>query len=102
MKKSLLLKVIGTVCVLSLLLGALYVPMSFGASAATIPVTDDEVMVFSFEESENPVKSTSDPNNLTRGDDGIGIAGWGLKPRTDGDVNGIGVLHDYDADCLHS
>lgn len=98
MKKSLLLKVIGTVCVLSLLLGALYVPMSFGASAATIPVTDDEVMVFSFEESENPVKSTGDPNNLTRGDDGIGIAGWGLKPRTDGDVNGIGVLHDYDAD----
>ncbi len=98
MKKSFLLKVIGTVCVLSLLLGALYVPMSFGVGAASIPVTDDETILFSFEPEEDPIVNNSDDENYSRAGDGCGIAGFGLSLITAQDVgvNCIGHIHNAD------
>ena len=75
--KGYTVKMLGVLCVVALLISAIYVPLSFSASAAAIPVADDETVLFTFSDEEGSVKNTSDPNNLTRGDDGIGCVGWG-------------------------
>lgn len=82
-------KVLSLICAINLLIAML----PFSVNAAVIDVSDNESVVFSFEENENPVMDTSDPNNLARGNDGIGCTGWGLHPRSDGDVNGLGYFH---------
>lgn len=91
LKREVFTKILSLLCTVTILLSALFISNGFSVSA--IIVNDDETIVFSFEENENPVMDTSDPNNLTRGGDGFGCVGWGLHPRSDGDVNGLGYLH---------
>ena len=93
LKMEVFTKILSLLCTVTILFGALLVSNGLSVLAVDINVGDDETVVFSFEESENPVMDTSDPNNLARGDDGIGCIGWGLRPRTDGNVNGLGYLH---------
>lgn len=95
--KSLLIKVMGIVCTLALLVGAIYVPVSLYASAAVLPVEDDETLLFTFNSDEGSVTGQGDPNNLTRGDDGVGCAGWGIGISTREDrpqrFDKLGVYH---------
>ena len=79
MKKTnkMLAKVLGVICVLTLLVSALYVPMSFGASAAAIPVEDNQTITFNFD-----------------GADGAGCSSWALHTfDASNGVRGVGWLH---------
>ena len=73
-----LVKVIGLVCTLALVLGAVYVPVSLSAFALTIPVTPDETVTFGFETEEKSVEYNGGANN-DRGEDGFGVASYAFK-----------------------
>lgn len=98
--KTMLIKVLGVISALTVLIGAIYVPMAFTASAAVIPAADDQTVVFTFDEGEGSVTGQGDANNLTRGDDGIGCAGWGMHITTREDRQNrwykLGYLHTND------
>ncbi len=86
---SFLVKIIGLVCTLALVLGAIYVPVSLSAFAATIPVTPDETITFGFEPAERPIEGVGDlPLNDTRGGDGLGVSGWATQVTTLSDYDG--------------
>ncbi|MBR2044499.1 MAG: InlB B-repeat-containing protein [Clostridia bacterium] len=79
-------KALGIICAFMLILSALYVPLSFSASAATVnsvPFVDDVPYVFDFENTE-----TDEGVNKTEAEtNGIGYFGWGptVKKYTDDD-----------------
>ncbi len=87
-------RALGLFCAVVLVLTALFVPLTITSGAAVIPVTDDQTVTFSFEEAENPVITIdgSGSINMTRGDDGIGCVGWGIRPVRIGDKWALGNL----------
>lgn len=70
-------KVLGVICVLTLLVSALYVPMSFSANAAAIPVEDNKTVTFNFD-----------------GTDAANCTSWALHTfDASNGVRGVGWLH---------
>ncbi|MBR2044496.1 MAG: InlB B-repeat-containing protein [Clostridia bacterium] len=69
-------KAIGLICVIALLFGALYVPMSFGVNAAeALPVVENETTVFGFEDS---IPTSAGAENKAEFEaNGVGYFGWG-------------------------
>ena len=85
-------KALGLFCALALLIGALYVPMSFGISAANpLPVTADETTVFGFDDSFG--NSTLPANKTEYDNTGIGYCGWQGEVQTDPTDSTNKVLH---------
>ncbi len=87
MRNSVLVKVIGLVCTLALVLGAIYVPVTLSAFAATIPVTPDQTITFGFEPSEDPISGSWADG---RAEDGFGCASWGMTIMTVDNQQAIG------------
>ena len=87
MRSSILVKLIGLVCTLALVLGAVYVPVTLSAFAATIPVTPDETITFGFETAEDP--AINNGSYKDRAEDGFGVASWGISVK---DLGGNKVI----------
>ena len=83
-------KAIGLICVIALLFGALYVPMSFGVNAAeALPIVENETTVFGFEDS---IPTSAGAENKAEFEaNGVGYFGWGAT---------IGNAAD-DSSCLY-
>ena len=77
---SKLVKLIGLVCTLALVLGAVYVPVSLNAFALTIPVTPDETITFGFE-SEEESEGWNNGTYKERGEDGFGLASYAFSTK---------------------
>ncbi len=96
-KRNYLTKLLAVVCGLAIVLSAVFVPIQFAASAATLPFEKETSVVFSFEESENPVMvndTAANSLNMIRGGDGIGCASWALKVfNASNGVTGVGWKH---------
>lgn len=101
--KKIYVKALCLISMLTLLVSVLYVPMSFGATAAVIPVENEQAVTFSFEDVEGSVEGHWSTDNMTKGDDGVGCAGWSMrKRRAANGVKGIGFNYENVADWVTS
>ncbi|MBE6739652.1 MAG: hypothetical protein E7565_04970 [Ruminococcaceae bacterium] len=82
-------KIISLLCVLSLIIGALIVPLNFGVSAAepirSVEIKDDEAFVFDFTDTASSTANTAEAT----GEAGIGYYGWGWSVKTYSDGNAV-------------